>query len=99
MANDSDTIGDVIERAAASTKPRGDVVEAMAADYLRQIEELHAAVAELKRSVSRISRGATIPASEAFDEAVREVEATLKRNVFASVGTAALLGYVWGRFR
>ena len=99
MVNENDDIGSVIERASVSAGAAKNEREPWSSDHARQIEELRSAVADLKHSVSRISGTRTVSASEAFDDAVREVEKTLVQNVFASVGIAAFVGYVWGSFR
>lgn len=99
MANEGDAIGSIIERATESAGAGRDTGEPWSTDHVRQIEELRHAVADLKDSVSRMPRVETVSASDAFDDGVREVEETLTRNMFASVGIAAFVGYVWGRLR
>jgi hypothetical protein len=50
-------------------------------------------------SASGIANKTPTLATEKVDMTVADVEEALKRNVFASVGIAALVGYLWGRAR
>ncbi|UVC10510.1 hypothetical protein IHQ71_07915 [Rhizobium sp. TH2] len=64
-----------------------------------QLKALKAELENLKHSVATIATTARGVASEKVDVTVADVEEALKRNVFASVGIAALVGYLWGRTR
>lgn len=64
-----------------------------------QLKALKAELENLKRSVATIATTARGVATEKVDVTVADVEEALKRNVFASVGIAALVGYLWGRTR
>jgi len=64
--------------------------------------ELQALIAELenlKQSVATIAMRARGAATEKLDVTIADTEELLKRNVFASVGIAAFVGYLWGRTR
>jgi len=64
-----------------------------------QLKALKAELENLKHSVATIATTARGVATEKVDLTVADVEEALKRNVFASVGIAALVGYLWGRTR
>jgi ElaB/YqjD/DUF883 family membrane-anchored ribosome-binding protein len=64
-----------------------------------QLQTLKSELENLKQSVAAIASMARGAASEKVDVTVADVEETLKRNVFASVGIAAFIGYLWGRTR
>lgn len=68
-------------------------------DQAAQIAALKTEIESLTKSVSSIASTAKDLAATSFDTAVNDAEQLLKRNVFASVGIAALLGYLWGRRR
>jgi ElaB/YqjD/DUF883 family membrane-anchored ribosome-binding protein len=62
-----------------------------------QIAALKAEIGSLKESISVIATTTRSLAGTGVDVAVNDAEEILKRNVFASVGIAALIGYLWGR--
>ena len=64
-----------------------------------QLKALKAELENLKHSVATIATTARGVATEKVDLTVADVEEALKRNVFASLGIAALVGYLWGRTR
>lgn len=64
-----------------------------------QLKALKAELENLKQSVATIATTAQGLATEKVDVTIADVEEALKRNVFASVGIAVLIGYVWGRTR
>lgn len=64
-----------------------------------QLKALKAELENLKHSLATIATTARGVATEKVDVTVADVEEALKRNVFASVGIAALVGYLWGRTR
>lgn len=64
-----------------------------------QIEALKAELESLRQSVAAMTSQARNVAGMGVHVAVDDVEGMLKRNVFASVGIAALIGYVWGKIR
>jgi ElaB/YqjD/DUF883 family membrane-anchored ribosome-binding protein len=64
-----------------------------------QLKALKAELENLKHSVATIATTARGVAIEKVDVTVADVEESLRRNVFASVGIAALVGYLWGRTR
>lgn len=64
-----------------------------------QLQSLKAELEKLRQSVAAIAAAARGVATEKMDVTITDVEEALKRNVFASVGIAALIGYVWGRTR
>jgi len=70
----------------------GDEQSAQLAALKREIETL-------KESISVIASTAKSLAGTSFDSTVNDTEEILKRNVFASVGIAAVIGYLWGRTR
>jgi len=69
------------------------------ADAAQQVEAIKAEIARLKQSVASIASRTSNLATNQAEVTMSEVEEVLKRNVFASVGVALLLGYVWGRTR
>lgn len=62
-----------------------------------QLAALKAEIETLKESISVIASTARDLAGTSVDVAFNDAEEILKRNVFASVGIAALIGYLWGR--
>jgi hypothetical protein len=64
-----------------------------------QLESLKAEIENLRRSVAAIAANAKSFGADRIELTIADVEETLKRNVFMSVGIAALVGYVWGRIR
>jgi ElaB/YqjD/DUF883 family membrane-anchored ribosome-binding protein len=68
-------------------------------DQAAQIAALKAEIESLSKSVNTIATTAKGLAVTSIDAAVDDAEQMLKRNVFAAVGTAAFLGYLWGRTR
>jgi ElaB/YqjD/DUF883 family membrane-anchored ribosome-binding protein len=64
-----------------------------------QLQALKFELEKLKQSVATIAATARGVASEKVDVTIDDVEEALKKNVFASVGIAALVGYFWGRTR
>jgi len=64
-----------------------------------QITALKVELESLSKSVTAIASTAKDLAAGSFDAAVADAEQMLKRNVFAAVGIAALIGYLWGRTR
>lgn len=64
-----------------------------------QLKALKVELENLKHSVATIATTARGVATEKVDVTVADVEEALKRNVFASVGIAAFVGYLWGRTR
>jgi hypothetical protein len=72
---------------------------AAAAQHAAQIEALKVDVEDLTQSLARIAGTAKGLASDQYAATVAELEETLKRNVFVSVGIAAFAGYLWGRTR
>jgi hypothetical protein len=64
-----------------------------------QLQALRTELEHIKQSVATIATTATGLASEKVDVTMADLEEALKRNVFASIGIAALVGYVWGRTR
>lgn len=64
-----------------------------------QLKALKAELKSLKHSVAMITTTARGVATKKVDMTVADIEEGLKRNVFASVGIAALVGYLWGRTR
>jgi hypothetical protein len=64
-----------------------------------QLKALKTELENLKHSVATIATTARGVATEKVDLTVADVEEALKRNVFASLGIAALVGYLWGRTR
>lgn len=64
-----------------------------------QLQALKSELETLKKAVSSIATTARGLAAEKVDVTIADVEGALKTNVFASVGIAALVGYLWGRTR
>ena len=64
-----------------------------------QLATLRADIETLKESISVIASTAKNLASASVEDALSDAQDVLKRNVFASVGIAALMGYLWGRTR
>jgi ElaB/YqjD/DUF883 family membrane-anchored ribosome-binding protein len=64
-----------------------------------QLEALKVELENIKQSVAKIAATARGVATEKVDVTVADVEEALRKNVFASVGVAALIGYLWGRTR
>lgn len=64
-----------------------------------QLQALKSELEKLRQSVASISATARGMVTEKVDVTIADVEETLKRNVFASVGIAALLGYLWSKIR
>lgn len=71
--------------------------EAIASDD--QLQALASELETLKQSVMKIAQTARAAATDQVDVTIADIEKTLTRNVFASVGIAALIGYLWGRSR
>ena len=71
--------------------------QAAADDQAAQIGALKSELESLKESVAAISATARSLASTSVNVAAADIEDVLKRNVFASLGTAAFISYVWGR--
>lgn len=69
------------------------------ADQAAQVEALRAELERLKESVGAVTATARGLATTSADAFVTDAEAYLRRNVFASVGIAAFIGYLWGRTR
>jgi hypothetical protein len=64
-----------------------------------QLESLKTEIENLRRSVAAIAANAKSFGADKIELTIADVEETLKRNVFMSVGIAALIGYAWGRIR
>lgn len=77
-----------------TTKPASEPV-----DHAAQLELVRAEIENLRQSVATIAATAKSLAAEGVEVTVADLEETLKRNVFLSVGIAAFVGYVWGRTR
>lgn len=91
MVDESTRFGAGIE----TLKPSGSLAEEQAA----QVEALMQELETLKTSVASITITARGLASTSANAMAAEAEGYLKRNVFASVGIAAFIGYLWGRTR
>jgi ElaB/YqjD/DUF883 family membrane-anchored ribosome-binding protein len=85
--------------ASSSQNGNDTASNSLAGDQAAQLEALRAEIASLKESVSSLASAAKTVASTSFNNMAAEAEVVLKRNVFASVGIAAFIGYVWGRTR
>jgi ElaB/YqjD/DUF883 family membrane-anchored ribosome-binding protein len=104
IARSAATSNDASSKAANKTPPlvdgQGGALKrdtTSAAD--EQLEALKTELEQLKQSVATIATTARGVASEKVDVTIADLEEALKRNVFASIGIAALVGYVWGRTR
>lgn len=64
-----------------------------------QLRALKTELENLKHSLANIATKGKGLASEKAEMTIADVEEALKRNVFASVGIATLVGYLWGRTR
>jgi len=73
--------------------------EGFAPSQSEQIAALRSEVERLRDSIQQIASGSSQLASAEFRELTNAAEERLKRNVFLSVGMAALVGYLWGRTR
>lgn len=68
-------------------------------DQAAQIKALKAEIESLKEAVAAVASTAKTLVGTSANVAMDDVEEILKRNVFASVGIAAFIGYLWGRIR
>lgn len=68
-------------------------------DQSAQLEALKAELTSLKETVTSLASTARGLATTSFNTMADDAEEVLKRNVFVSVGIAALVGYLWGRSR
>ena len=68
-------------------------------DRADQIKALKVELESLKESVAAISSTAKSLVGTGANLAMDDAEEILKRNVFASVGIAAFIGYLWGKVR
>jgi ElaB/YqjD/DUF883 family membrane-anchored ribosome-binding protein len=91
MIDESTRFGAGVE----TLKPAGSPAEEQAA----QVEALRAELETLKASAASITATERGLASTSANTMAAEAEEYLKRNVFASVGIAAFIGYLWGRTR
>ena len=64
-----------------------------------RVKDLAAEMETLRLQLAEIALTAREVANKKVDVTVADIEETLTRNVFASVGIAALAGYLWGRLR
>ena len=64
-----------------------------------QLAALWAEIEILRQSIAAVAADTKNLATERAEVTVSRVEEALSRNVFLSVGLAALLGYIWGRTR
>lgn len=64
-----------------------------------QLKALRTELENLRQSVATIVTTGRRMATEKVDVTVTDLEETFKRNVFASIGIAAFVGYLWGRTR
>lgn len=64
-----------------------------------RLKDLAAEMETLRLQLAEIAQTARQVATKKVDVTVADIEETLTRNVFASVGIAALAGYLWGRLR
>lgn len=91
MADESTTFGAGVESLQMPASP----VDEQAA----QVEALRAELETLKASVASITATARGLARTSATAMAVDAEEYLQRNVFASVGIAAFVGYLWGRTR
>jgi ElaB/YqjD/DUF883 family membrane-anchored ribosome-binding protein len=68
-------------------------------DQAAQLKAMKADLENLRQTVTAIASSARHVAAARVEYTVADIEETLKRNVFLSVGLAAAIGYVWGRTR
>jgi ElaB/YqjD/DUF883 family membrane-anchored ribosome-binding protein len=68
-------------------------------DQAAQIEALKTELESLKQSISAVASTAKNLVGTSTNAALEDAEEILKRNVFASVGIAAFIGYLWGKIR
>lgn len=67
--------------------------------HAAQLFALEAELKALKASVQAYAPPEPVSAGAAFEAMAGEVEQLLRRDVFASVTVAAVVGYLWGRLR
>jgi ElaB/YqjD/DUF883 family membrane-anchored ribosome-binding protein len=96
---------DPTSRTASKVPPlvdgRGSALNKRNSDSMAddQLEALKVELENIKQSVAKIAATARGVATEKVDVTIADVEEALRKNVFASVGVAALIGYLWGRTR
>lgn len=91
MADESTKFGAGVE---ALQTPAGPVD-----DQAAQVQALRAELETLKASVASVTATARELARTSATGMAVDAEEYLQRNVFASVGIAAFVGYLWGRTR
>ena len=73
--------------------------EAFALSQREQIAALKTEIERLRESIQQIASGSSQLAASEFRAATHTLEQRIQENAFLSVGIAAFLGFVWGRFR
>lgn len=86
-------------RFGAGVDAMGPSASRPADEQAAQLDALKAELETLKLSVASITATARGLAATSANAMIDDAEEHLKRNVFASVGIAALIGYLWGRAR